>query len=111
VGAFLATHNALHLWLRVWGMDVGLREGLGVARALRDAPLQLLGERAASVGALLAGFAAVRMVASAGHGPLELGAGAVAVVAGALLGGRTRPVVSAGLAAAFLAALALARTP
>lgn len=109
VAVFLAAHNTLHLWLRVWGLRVGLREGLGVARALRDAPLHLMGERAAAVGALLAGYAAVRMVTGTTRAPLELGAGALVVAAGVALGGRTRLAATAGLAAAALAAVVLGR--
>ncbi|HEX2202720.1 MAG TPA: PTS system mannose/fructose/sorbose family transporter subunit IID, partial [Longimicrobium sp.] len=48
--AFLAVYNALHLWLRAWGLRVGLREGLNVARALREAPFGALGDAAARAG-------------------------------------------------------------
>jgi mannose PTS system EIID component len=111
VAVFLAAHNALHLWLRVWGLRVGLRDGLGVARALRDAPLHLLGERAASAGALLAGYAAVRMVGSTVRSPGEFAAGALVVAAGVALGARARLAATLGLIAALLAAVVLARTP
>jgi mannose/fructose/N-acetylgalactosamine-specific phosphotransferase system component IID len=109
IGAFLVTHNALHLWLRVWGLRVGLREGIGVARALREAPLQQLGERASTVGAVLAGFAAVRMVGSTANDPLEYAIGALAIGAGVLLSARTRPAATIGLAVALVAAVILAR--
>ena len=36
--AFLAAYNALHLWMRIWGLDAGWRDGLQVGRALREAP-------------------------------------------------------------------------
>jgi len=106
---FLAVYNALHLWLRVWGLRTGLEQGLGVARTLRDAPLQQMGDRAAAVGALLAGFAAVRMVGSAAGGPGEWVLGTVAVAAGAYLSGRTRFVATVALLLSLLGALVLAR--
>ncbi|HEV3049404.1 MAG TPA: PTS system mannose/fructose/sorbose family transporter subunit IID, partial [Longimicrobium sp.] len=51
--AFLAAYNALHLWMRTWGLHAGWRDGLQVARALREAPFERLGDRAGDVGAVL----------------------------------------------------------
>jgi mannose/fructose/N-acetylgalactosamine-specific phosphotransferase system component IID len=107
--AFLASYNALHLWLRAWGLRAGLEQGMGVARILREAPLQQLGDRAAALGALLAGFAAVRMVGSAAAGPPGWALGVLAVAGGAYLSGRTRRVATLALLLSLLAALVLAR--
>ncbi len=55
VAAFLVTYNGLNLGLRRWGVAVGLREGVGVARQLQRARLVERAERIASVGVLLLG--------------------------------------------------------
>jgi PTS system mannose-specific IID component len=108
--AFFVAHNALHLWLRRWGLRVGLRDGLGVARALREAPLQKLGDGAGNAGAALAGFGAVMMAGRSAHDLPEMGLGALAVAAGVLLGTRVRPAVAAVLLATTVAGIVLART-
>jgi PTS system mannose-specific IID component len=97
VAAFLLVYNALHLWLRVWGLHVGLRDGLAVGRALRDAPFQRLGERASDAGAFLAGMAGVLAVGDASRGPAEYALGAAALAAGLWLGLRIRWAVWAVL--------------
>ena len=97
VAAFLLTYNALHLWLRVWGLRVGLREGLGVGKALREAPFERLGERASDAGALLAGAASVLAIGYAFQAPGEYLLGAAAVAAGLWLGLRIRWAVWAVL--------------
>ncbi|HET6764694.1 MAG TPA: PTS system mannose/fructose/sorbose family transporter subunit IID [Longimicrobiaceae bacterium] len=100
---FLLAYNALHLWLRAWALHVGLRDGLHVGRALREAPLQRLGERAADAGAVLAGLgAALAFGGGSPHGPEWL-IGLAAAGAGILLGYRTRRVAAVGLAAALAA--------
>ncbi|HEX8671116.1 MAG TPA: PTS system mannose/fructose/sorbose family transporter subunit IID [Longimicrobium sp.] len=109
--AFLIAHNALHLWLRAWGLRVGLRDGLMVAKALRESPLQRLGERGADAGAALAGFAAVVLAGDAAAGPSELAMGAAAVAAGLLLRKHVRTAIAAALLAVTLAGILLARTP
>ena len=85
---FLGVYNALHLWLRVRGLEMGLREGLQVARAIREAPFDRLAERAGDTGSLLAGFAAVLAVGWGGAYPgvAMLPLGAAALAAGILLG-------------------------
>jgi PTS system mannose-specific IID component len=103
--AFLLAYNALHLWLRAWGVRVGMREGLQVARALRDAPFERLGERGRDAGAVLAGFAAVLMVGRFAVGPADYVLGAAAVAAGVLLGPRVRPVAALALLAVLAAGL------
>jgi mannose PTS system EIID component len=90
VGAFLLSYNALHLWLRSWGLDLGLREGLGVARSLRDARLAALGRWAGNTGAVLAGLCTVLAIGRAGPGAFDLGLAAAAAAAGAWLGLRIR---------------------
>ena len=111
VGAFLVAYNALHLWMRVWGLDAGLRDGVQVARALREAPFERLGERAADAGAVLSGFAAVLAL---GWGGVRGGwayavVGALALAAGLALGPRVRWVAAVGLTALLVAGVVLAR--
>lgn len=109
VAAFLVSYNALHLWLRAWGLAAGLRDGLQVARALREAPFERLGERAAAAGAFLAGFAAVLAVGWGGQPGLPYaGLGVVALAAGVLLGPRVRLVAGIGLTALLIAGVVLA---
>ncbi|HYJ80523.1 MAG TPA: PTS system mannose/fructose/sorbose family transporter subunit IID [Longimicrobiaceae bacterium] len=107
--AFLAVYNALHLWMRVWGLRVGLREGLGVARALREAPFPALGEAGARAGAVLAGLATVLAVGrTAGSAPEWWGVGAAAAALGIALGRRVRPTAAVGLLVVLIAGLLLA---
>ncbi len=56
VGGFLILYNAGHLWLRIWGLRVGWREGLRVAPSLgtpimRQGP-QVIGRAGAAIGGL-----------------------------------------------------------
>jgi mannose PTS system EIID component len=105
---FLAAYNGLHLWLRVRGLEIGLREGREVGRALRELPFERIAERAGEAGALLAGCAAVLALGWAGGGPDRpgvLAAGAVAIVAGVLLGPRIRTVAALALLAVLAAGL------
>jgi len=110
VVAFLLTHNALHLWLRAWGLRTGLRDGLAVARALRESPLQRLGDRAGDAGAALAGFAAVMLAGGGARGAAELALGAAAVAAGLLLKKHVRTAIAVALLAVLVAGTVLART-
>ncbi|HEX6042586.1 PTS system mannose/fructose/sorbose family transporter subunit IID [Longimicrobium sp.] len=108
--AFLVSYNGLHLWMRSWGLEVGLRDGVQVGRALREAPFEKLGERAADVGAVLSGFAAVLAL---GWGEVRIGwayaaVGAAALVAGIALGPRVRWVAALGLTALLVAGVVLA---
>ncbi|MDB4952023.1 MAG: system mannose/fructose/sorbose family component [Gemmatimonadetes bacterium] len=109
-GVFLLAYNALHLWLRAWALDVGLRDGLQVGRALRESPLERLGERAAGAGALLAGFGAVLAFGGAGARGTDQLLGPAALAAGILLGFRTRRVAFALLAATLAAGALYLRT-
>ncbi|MBW3533798.1 MAG: PTS system mannose/fructose/sorbose family transporter subunit IID [Gemmatimonadetes bacterium] len=65
VVVFLALYNVGHLGLRLWGFDVGLREGTEVAGRLREAALGRHAERIIRVGCvalgLLSGELLVRM--------------------------------------------------
>ncbi len=110
VAAFLVAYNALHLWMRTWGLRVGLRDGVGVGRALREAPFERLGERAADAGAVLSGFAAVLAL---GWGGVQVSwtyalVGAAALAAGIALGPRVRWVAALGLTALLVAGVVLA---
>jgi PTS system mannose-specific IID component len=110
VAAFLVAYNALHLWMRRWGLDAGLRDGVQVARALREAPFERLGERAADAGAALAGFCAVLAL---GWGGVRVSwtyalVGALALAAGIALGPRVRWVAAVGLTALLVAGVVVA---
>ena len=108
--AFLLVFNGLHLWLRVWGLRAGLRDGLQIGATLRAAPFQALGGRAAQAGSALAGFATALAVAQPGSRPWEWAAGAAVAFAGIALGPRVRPVAAAAILLALVAGLVLART-
>lgn len=55
--AFLVLYNAVHLWLRAWGLVVGWRTGVGVAGALASPGLQRALELVAPLAALVVGAA------------------------------------------------------
>ncbi|HEU4885676.1 MAG TPA: PTS system mannose/fructose/sorbose family transporter subunit IID [Longimicrobium sp.] len=112
VVAFLVSYNALHLWMRVWGLNAGWRDGLQVARALREAPFERLGDRAGDVGAVLSGFAAVLAIGWGGERGIPYAAvGALALAAGIMLGPRVRWVAAVALTAILVAGVALANNP
>lgn len=108
--AFLLVFNALHLWMRVWGLRAGLRDGLQIGATLRSAPFQAMGDRAAQVGSALAGFAAALAVAAPGSRPWEWAAGVAVALLGIVLGPRVRPAAAAAMLIALVAGLVLART-
>ncbi|HEX5872777.1 MAG TPA: PTS system mannose/fructose/sorbose family transporter subunit IID [Longimicrobium sp.] len=110
--AFLLSYNALHLWMRTWGLNAGWRDGLQVARALREAPFERLGERAGDAGAVLSGFAAVLAIGWGGEPGVPYAAvGALALAAGVMLGPRVRWVAAVALTAILVAGVALANNP
>jgi PTS system mannose-specific IID component len=57
VAVFLVLYNVMHVWLRVWGLKVGWRAGVGVAGALAAPGLQRALELVAPLAALLVGAA------------------------------------------------------
>jgi PTS system mannose-specific IID component len=110
--AFLVAYNGLHLWMRAWGLDAGWREGLAVARTLREAPFERLGERAGDAGAVLSGFSAVLAVGWGGdHGWPYAVLGLAALAAGIALGPRIRWVAAAALTALLVAGVVLPNNP
>jgi mannose PTS system EIID component len=90
VGAFLICYNALHLWVRVWGLRLGLEHGIGLGRVLREAPLNRWSQWTAAAGMVLAGLCTVLVLGHAGPSPVAVGAAALGAVAGVWLGLRIR---------------------
>ncbi len=74
VGVFLASYNAVHVWLRVWGLRLGWREGREVGRALMGSPLRRLPDRLTMPLAVVSGavvpLMALAVAGAAGVGPL-----------------------------------------
>jgi mannose PTS system EIID component len=110
VGAFLVCYNALHLWVRVWGLRLGLEHGMGLGRALRDAPINRWAGWATGAGMVLAGACTAFAVHNAGTGPAALGAAALAAGAGAWLGLRVRTPVHAVLLLVWIIGILLGFT-
>jgi mannose PTS system EIID component len=69
VVGFLLAYNAVHLGLRWWGLQVGLAEGAGVARRLREVDLGRRAGRIGGHGAMALGVLCGVLVT----GPLEFG--------------------------------------
>lgn len=109
VAAFLLVYNALHFALRVWGFRTGLAAGLEVGKAVRSAPLQELGRRAADAGAVLAGVAVVLALAPAMADAdwTRLGIGVGGAGVGLWLGLRARRVADAVVGAVWALAIIL----
>ena len=83
---FLLLYNAGHLALRVWGLVVGWRRGLGVASALANPVLRHGPHHIGRAAALVGGFALpLALYRSIGVGRVMAGGVLVAVVLGALL--------------------------
>ncbi len=109
VAAFLLLYNALHLWLRAWGLKVGWRCGVDVAGALAAPVLQRALELVAPLAAVALGAALPAVLdwyPFAAHWELLAGAAAAglfAVVAGAFQGRATGLVVAAAALTAVVA--------
>jgi PTS system mannose-specific IID component len=98
LAGFLGLYNAGHLTLRAWGLAVGLQEGPGVARRLRDPWLKRAQVRMAAAATFLAGLVAPLAALTYGPGrevPALLPAAVLAALGGAALGVRLR--AAAGL--------------
>lgn len=105
---FLGLYNAGHLGLRIWGLRVGWRQGLGVAQSLGNPILQKAPVRLGRLASILAGLAlplAVHRII--GPGDVLLGGTLVGALVGAIvltsLHGRAEGwKVSVGILAAFV---------
>ncbi len=83
---FLGLYNAGHLALRVWGLQVGWRHGLGVAQSLGNPWLQHASPRLGRFAAALAGMALpVAVDRIIGDGQVLWGGTLIGVLAGAIL--------------------------
>ncbi len=86
IGTILVTYNLLHLALRAWGLEVGLRLGLDVARALDGAHLPQWSERLEAAGVLvfgtLSGLLLGRGIALSGANFLWIAVGCALLLAG-----------------------------
>lgn len=91
---FLVLYNVVHLWLRLWGLDVGWREGRDVARVLMGSTLRRLPERLtiplAAVGGALLPPIALAMGGSTDAGPLSI----IAIAFALAVLGFWRPVLA-----------------
>ena len=109
VAVFLVLYNALHLWLRVWGLRMGWRSGTGVAAALASPGLQRLLEVVAPAAAVAAGAALPTVLGwyPFAHRWEVAAAAAAALVMAALVrlfqGRATGLVVAAGVLAVVIA--------
>ena len=108
VVAFLVLYNALHVWLRAWGLRMGWRSGVGVAAALASPALQRLLEVVAPVAAVAVGAALPTVLGwypFAARWEIAAGAGAAllfAAVARLFQGRATGLVVAAGVLAVVI---------
>ena len=97
VAGVLLVYNGLHIFLRVWGLRVGLARGTDVAPVLAAARLPARSERLAALGVLilgvLAGMAVVGALGSGASGGVWTGSGALLVLAGIRAGAAIRPWV------------------
>ncbi|MGQ0642205.1 MAG: PTS system mannose/fructose/sorbose family transporter subunit IID [Gemmatimonadaceae bacterium] len=89
VGGFLILYNAGHIWLRLWGLRTGWREGLRVAPAL-GIPLlqqgpQLISRAGAAIGAFMLPLVFHRIADPHGVGDGALGIALAIIILGAML--------------------------
>lgn len=91
VGVFLASYNAVHLWLRFWGLRLGWREGREVGRALMGSPLRRLPDRLTIPLAVVSGavvpLLALAIGAEGGVGPFS----AIGIALALAIAGYGRP--------------------
>lgn len=108
VGGFLAFYNVGHVALRAWGLTVGLQEGTGVARRLRDPWIGRAQGWLATAATFLAGLAAPLAALTFGPGrdvPGMLPAAVLAALGGAALGVRIRTAAALTLGMVVLVIL------
>ncbi len=115
---FLLLFNAVHLPLRIWGIRVGMRAGIGVAALIQAARLGHWGERSRALGVFLSGLVG-GLLAVRGWWELPLpepgslgwvGGGVGALLAG-VAWGRSLPVWVPGVVTLLLLAVLLAFFP
>ncbi|MGD2151961.1 MAG: PTS system mannose/fructose/sorbose family transporter subunit IID [Gemmatimonadales bacterium] len=98
VAAFLVSYNAVHLWLRIWGVRLGWREGREVGRALTGSPLRRLPDRLtiplAVVGGAVVPLMGLALGGGAGIGPLST----IGVALALAIAGYVRPRLAGRLA-------------
>ncbi len=84
--AAVVIHNVLRVAVTTWGLDLGLREGLGVGRALDRSWLPRGAERAQRAAGFFVGLAvpvvAWRLLAGSADGLIAATVGAAAVAVG-----------------------------
>jgi PTS system mannose-specific IID component len=111
--AFLVLYNVMHVWLRVWGLKVGWRAGVGVAGALASPGLQRALELVPPLAALLVGAALPAVLGwypFAGRWEMLAGAAAALLFAEVvrLLQGRATGLVVAAFALAVVVVVGVA---
>lgn len=108
VAGFLGLYNAGHIALRAWGLVVGLQEGTGVARRLRDPWIGRAQGWLAMGATFLAGLAAPLAALTFGPGrevPGMLPVAVLAALGGAALGVRIRAAAALTLGMVVLVIL------
>ena len=95
VAGVLLVYNGLHIFLRIWGLRVGLVHGTDVAPALGAARLPGRTDRLAGLGVLilgvLAGLAVAHALGQGAPGGIWAAVGALLVLAGIRWGATIRP--------------------
>jgi PTS system mannose-specific IID component len=112
VGGFLLLYNVGHVWLLLWGLRVGWREGLHVAPSLgtpilRHGP-QVIGRAGAVLGALVLPLIFDAIAGASASGVVRLGFGMLVAAAAAVILARLEGRLEAwkaGLIALTLVAL------
>lgn len=99
--AFLGLYNVIHMGLMIWGLNIGLNEGMQVAERLRHTVVSRVQPQLMAAGAFMAGvviaLVMTRGVAAVGDpGPLWAAVALGAVLAGAIWGRKARRVGVAG---------------
>ena len=107
VMAFLIVYNVMHIWVRVYGLRLGVESGLEIGRVLRETPLQGLIDNGARIASVLVGVAVVMAAAPAMRDSVAAVLTLVAVGLGFWLGMGTRRVMIVSLAATAAVALLL----
>lgn len=90
IAVFLIVYNAMHLTVRIVGIQLGSQAGLDVGGRLKELPLQPVIERSSQLAAALIGATVVLAAAPLTGDPFGMATAAVAVLVGALLGFRAR---------------------
>jgi len=111
VVTFLLLYNSFHFGLRIWGLRIGVDNGLEVGKVLRSMPLEAVIAWTGNAGALFCGAALVLAVGPGGGDAGLTALGLAAAALGLWLGLSSRRVLAPAVGLAWVFAIVWGMMP